>query len=141
MFLSSSERDLGVVFKVHLGSLASSRVEAKNSVLLLSCHPYLLKPIEWPKGSQASCGVLRDCSLGPAGKEGPHLSMTGHSCGFFRAAEGRAVFPSNYNGELMEPLGWPQGSPIYIRVVRGSAALLSSHGREIGPQDVLKGES
>lgn len=33
-----------------------------------------------------------------------------------------------------------QGSPVSIRVVRRRAALLSSHGREIGPQDALKGE-
>ena len=36
---------------------------------------------------------------------------------------------------------WPQGSPVSIRVVRGSTAFLSSHGRGIGPQDALKGES
>ena len=28
----------------------------------------------------------RDCSLGPAGKEGPHLAITGGSHGFFQAA-------------------------------------------------------
>ena len=79
MFLSSGDRDVRVAFKVHVGSLASSRVEAKNSVLLLSCHPYLLKPIEWPKGSQASCGVLRgDSGLLSGGKERPHLAMTGN---------------------------------------------------------------
>ena len=36
---------------------------------------------------------------------------------------------------------WPQGSPLSIRVARGSAVLLSSHGRGIGPQDALKGQS
>ena len=36
---------------------------------------------------------------------------------------------------------WPLGSPVSIRVDRGSPALLSSHSREIGPQDTLKGES
>ena len=35
---------------------------------------------------------------------------------------------------------WPLGSPVSIRVARGSAALLSSHGRGIGPQNALKGE-
>ena len=35
---------------------------------------------------------------------------------------------------------WPQGSPVSIRVARGSAALLSSHCRGIQPQDALKGE-
>ena len=36
---------------------------------------------------------------------------------------------------------WPQGSPVSIRVARGSAALLSIHGRGIWSQDALKGES
>ena len=62
LFLSSGNRDLGVVFTVHPGIQASSQVEAKNSALLLSCDGYLLEPIEWPKGSQASCGVLREVS-------------------------------------------------------------------------------
>ena len=67
--------------------------------------------------------------------------MTGQSRGFFRAAEGCAVFPSNYNGEIREPLVWPQGSPVSIRVARGSTAFLSNHGRGIRPQDALKGET
>ena len=62
VFLSSGDRDLGVAFRIHLGSQASSRVEANNSTLLSSCDGYLLEPIEWPKGSQASCGVFREDS-------------------------------------------------------------------------------
>ena len=52
----------------------------QRTPLLSSCDGYLLEPIEWPKGSQASCGVLkgtRDCSLVPEEKEGPHLAMMG----------------------------------------------------------------
>ena len=59
VFLSIGDRDLRVVFKVHLGSQASFRVEAKHSDLLSSCDGYLLEPFEWPKGSQASYVVLR----------------------------------------------------------------------------------
>ena len=59
MFLSSGDRDFRAAFQVHLGSKASSRVEAKSSALLSSCERYLLEPFEWPKGSQASYGVLR----------------------------------------------------------------------------------
>ena len=62
MFLSSDDRDLGVAFKVHPRNQASCRVEAKISALFSSCDKYLLQPIEWPKGSQASCGVLREDS-------------------------------------------------------------------------------
>ena len=44
------------------GSQAWSHLEAKNSTLLSSCDGYFLESIEWPKGSQASCGVLREDS-------------------------------------------------------------------------------
>ena len=53
---------------------------------------------------------------------------------------GRVRFLSSNDGELREPLVWPQGSSVSIQVARGSRALLSSHGRGIGPQDALKGE-
>ena len=39
---------------------------------------------------------------------------------------------SSYDVELREPLVLPQGSPVSIRVARGIAALLSSHGSESG---------
>ena len=35
-------------------------MEVKNSALLSSCYGYLFLPIGWPKGSKASCGVLRE---------------------------------------------------------------------------------
>ena len=63
----------------------------------------------------------------------------GESCGFSQAAARRVGFLSSYDGELREPLVWPQASSVSILVARGSAALLSSHGRGIGPQDSLKG--
>ena len=62
MFLSNGNKDLGVTFKVNPGSQASSRVEENNSALLSRCNGYLLEHIEWPKGSQASCEVLREDS-------------------------------------------------------------------------------
>ena len=114
--LSRGDRDLRVAFKFHAGSHASSRVEAMNSTLLYSWHGYLLEPSEWPKGSQASCGVLRgdkDCSLGPAEKNGLNRN-DGVSHGFSRAVAQRMGFLSSYDGELREPLVWPQGSPVSI---------------------------
>ena len=65
----------------------------------------------------------------------------GECHGFFRTAAQHVRFSSSYNGEIIGPLMLPQGSPIYIRVARGSAALLSIHCRGIRPQDALKGES
>ena len=50
-------------------------------------------------------------------------------------------FHTSYDWEFREPLLWSQGSPVSIRVVRGNAALISSHGRGIGPQDALNKES
>ena len=67
--------------------------------------------------------------------------MSGESRGFSRAAALCVLFLSSYHGELREPLVWPQESPVSIRVARVSMTLLSNHGRGIGPQDVLKGES
>ena len=46
-------------------------------------------------------------------------------------------FLTRYDGEFREPLVWCQGSQASMRVGRGSASLLSSHGRGIGPQDML----
>ena len=53
----------------------------------------------------------------------------GGTSGFSQVALGF----SSYDGELREPLVLPQGSPIFIRVVRGSWGLLSSHFRANRP--------
>ena len=62
MFLSRGYRDLGVAFQTNPVSQASSLGEAKDSALLSGRDGYLLEPTEWPKGSQASCGVSREVS-------------------------------------------------------------------------------
>ena len=51
----------------------------------------------------------RDCALGKAGKEVPHLARTGASQGFPRAA---AAF-SSYDWDVSLPLGLALGSPIF----------------------------
>ena len=143
MFLSSGDSDLGVAFKVHPASQASSRVEAKNSALLSNRDGYVLKPTEWPKGSQASCGVLREDSgllSRPCRKRRASSRDDGRISWFFPASAQRVEFFSSYDGEPMKPLVWPQGSPVSIRVARGSTALLSIHCRGIWPQDALKGK-
>ena len=71
--------------------------------------------------SRGNVGFLLRCCSG----KGPHLAMTGDPCCFSRVG---AVF-SSYDGELREPLMLPQGSPISIRVARGSRGLLSSYCR------------
>ena len=57
--------------------------------------------------------------------KGPHLAMTGEPLGFSRVA---AEY-STSNRELREHVVLPQGSPISIRVARGSWGLLSSRCR------------
>ena len=47
-------------------------------------------------------------------------------------------FLARYDGDVSEPLVGRQGSRVSMRMARGSASLLSSHGRGIWPRDVLK---
>ena len=119
-------------------------MEAKNSALLSSCDGYVLEPIEWPKGSQASCGVLLEDSgfvCTPCWQRSALSHDEGESSWvFFFFAAGRVGFSLRNDGELKEPLVWPQGSSVSIQVAKRSMALLSSRGRGIGPQDALKGE-
>ena len=136
MFLSMGNRDLGVAFQTHLGSQAPSRGEAKDSTLFSSCDRYLLEPTEWPKKSQASCGFgekFRDCSLGHAVKDGPHLEMTGASLGFSRAAAPVWVFLRGTTGssgslscganEIRSPCPWRGVACHFYRVMVGESGL------------------
>ena len=80
----------------------------------------------------------RDWSLGHAGDEGPHLSMTGEISGFVSSGGPSVRFHTRYDGEVSEPLVGRQRSRVSMRVARGSASLLPSHGRGLWPRDVLK---
>ena len=62
-----------------------------------------------------SRGNVRFLLIRCSGKR-PHLTMRGEPRGFSRVA----VRFSSYDGQLREPLMFPQGSPISIRVARGS---------------------
>ena len=50
-------------------------------------------------------------------------------------------FLTRYDGELREPLVRCQGSQVSMFVATGSASLILSHGRGIGPQDASKKDS
>ena len=82
----------------------------------------------------------RDCSLGHAGKEGPHLVMTGASRGFSQGAVPGWGFSRDRTGSSGRLL-WCHGSQVSMDVAWGSASLLSSHGRGIEPQDTSKKNS
>ena len=141
MFVSRGDRDLGVAFLMHPGSQSLSRGEAKDSALLSSCDGYLLEPTEWPKGSQASCGVWREDSgllSRPCRKRRPSSRDEGGFSWVFSSCSASVGFLMRYYGELREPLMWRLGSQVSMRIERGSASLLWSHGRCIGPQEPLK---
>ena len=144
MFVSRGDRDLGVAFLMHPGSQSLSRGEAKDSTLLSSCDGYLLEPTEWPKGSQAFCGVWREDSgllSRPCRKRRASSRDDGGTSWLFLSCGASVGFLTRYDGELREPLVWLHGSHVSMRVARGSASLLSSHGRGIGPQEALKNDS
>ena len=88
---SSCEGEHGIALESWQGNQASRGLEGVISRSFSSCgrKPWvpstcdgdLREHLRVPMGSQEDCGVgegNRDCSLGPAAKEGPHLSMTGN---------------------------------------------------------------
>ena len=66
-----------------------------------------------------------------------HLDDGGIS-GLFSSGGPSVRFLTRYDGEVSEPLVGRQGSRVSMRVARGSAPLLPSHGRGMWPRDVLK---
>ena len=89
MFLFRGDRDLGVAFPTHQGFQVSSRGEAKDSALLSSQGGISWSPLSGLKGVKPPVEFgerTRDCCPGHAGKEGPHLTMTGAFRGFSLAA-------------------------------------------------------
>ena len=83
----------------------------------------------------------RDGSSGHAGNESPHLAMTGSSRGFSRAAAPVWGFSRGTTASSGSLSCGAREVMFPMRVARGSASLLSSPGRGIGPQDVLKKDS
>ena len=144
MFLSRGHRDIGVAFQSHPVDQALSRREAKDSALLLSDDADRLEPSEWPEVSQASSSVWREDSgllSRPCRKRRPSFRDDGGVFCVFPSCGASVGFLTRYDEDLREPLVWSQGSQVSMRVARGSASLLSSHGRGIGPQDMFKGHS
>ena len=129
-------------------------MEAKNSALLSSCHGYLLEPIEWPKGSQASCGVLREdtgllsrpCRKRRASFRDDErilwfFSSCVAQCGVFlefrqvpkgasRVAPGKSSLHSSCEGERGIVLASLQGNPASGCIERGISRSFLSCGRK-----------
>ena len=57
--------------------------------------------------------------------------------GLFSSGGPSVGFLTRYDGEVSEALVGRQGFRVSMRVARGSASLLSSHGRGIWPRDML----
>ena len=113
MFLSRGDWDLGVAFQTHPGvrrrlegkqrTYLSSRVATRISWSPLSGLKGVKPPLEFGERT-------RDCTPGHAGKEGPHLTMTGGgSQWFYRAAAPVLVSQEVRRGAQGASL-WRQGS-------------------------------
>ena len=63
----------------------------------------------------------RDCALGQAGKEGPHLARMGAS-GVSSSCGACGGFLTRQDEDLREPLVRCQGSQVSVPVARGSAS-------------------
>ena len=141
MFLSREGRDLGVAFQDPPGCQASSRGEAKDSAVLPSHDADLLEPPSGLSGVKPPLHFgerARDCSPGHVGKEGPSPREDGGVSGVSSSCSALGGFLARYDEDLREPLVRRQGSQVSLRVARGSASWLSSHGRGLRPRDALK---
>ena len=144
MFVSREGRDLGVAFQDLPGCQASSRGEAKDSAVLPSRDADLLEPPSGVNGVKPPLHFgerARDCSPGHAGKEVPSHREDGGVSGVSSSCGARGGFLPRHDEDLREPLVRRQGSQVSMRVARGSASWLSSHGRGLGPRDALKKDS
>ena len=117
---------------------------SKNCALLPSRDGSILEPLSVLKGVKPPVEFAektRDGSSGHAGNESPHLAMTGSSGDFSRDAAPVWVFSRGTTASSGSHSCGAREVMFPMRVARGSASLLSSHGRGIGPQDVLKKDS
>ena len=87
-------------------------------------------------GSRGKVGFLSRRCRG----KGPHLTLRGKSPGFSRLAAGNLEFLSSCDGDLRDPLVFPQESQVSIRVARGLLGFLSSQCRGIRPHLKLRPE-
>ena len=138
-------------------------MEAKNSDLLSSYDGYLFEPIEWPKWSQASFGVLREDSvlISRPGRKGWALSRDDEgSRGFFklqrdvwgflklrRGTQGASCVAPGKSGhhlscerECSIALESQQGHRVSRRIEGGSSRSFSSCGRKIWVPSTCDGD-
>ena len=72
--------------------------------------------------------------------KGPHLALRDESPGFCRFVSGLLGLLLSYDGDLRDPLVWPQESPVNRGVVRGLSGFLCSPCWGRGPHLDLRPE-
>ena len=78
---------------------------------------------------------------GPCRKRRPSPRDEGGVSGVSSSCGARGGFLTRHDEDHREPLVRRQGSQVSMHVARGTASLLSSHGRGIRPQDAMKKDS
>ena len=109
------------------GNGPSSRDEEGKQGLFLSCGWALSVPLEWRRvcwgtscvASRVSRTLSRlkregGISLQTPQRKGPNLALKGESPGFSRVSAGNLGFLSSYDGDLRDPLVWPQKSSLHV---------------------------
>ena len=130
IFLSREDRDHGFPFQTPPGGQDSPGGEAKTPLSSQVATRISWSPLSGLKGVEPPLQFgerTRDCSPGQAGKEGPHLAMTGASHGFPQAAAPMGVFSRGTTStsgslscgarEVRSPCAWRGGAGHHSRVM------------------------
>ena len=122
----------------------SCSVAARPSVFLLSRDSYVRELLELHqecqghfRGSRGKVGFLSRRHS----RKVPHHALMGESPDFSLVAAGNLGFLSSYDGNLRDPLVWPQENPVSMLVVRGFSAIVSRWCRVLGPHLELRPQS
>ena len=122
----------------------SCSVAARPSVFLSSRDAYVRELLELHqkcqghfRGSRGKVGFLSRRHS----RKVPHQALMGESPDFSLVAAGNLGFLSSYDGNLRDPLVWPQENPVSMLVVRGFSAIVSRWCRVLGPHLELRPQS
>ena len=103
------------------------------SVFLSSADGHVRELLELSQGCQGpfwgSGGKVGFCLRCRSGK-GPQLAWRGEPPGFSRVAVG---FLTRYDGDLRDPLVWPQERPVSMPVAMGLSGILSHQCQVLSP--------
>ena len=131
-FLYQRSRERDPHLEMRREKWGSSWVVAGPAVFHLSGDRYVGELLELHQGFhgpfRGTRGKVRFLSRRCSGK-GPNVALRWESPGFLQVAAGNLGFLSSYDGDLRDPLLFPQDSPVSMWVARGLSGFLSSqHG-------------